>query len=77
MELNSGDSDRIFSKLDAIGKSMAVLEMQMPAASIRLEDHEQRLRSMEARLWTSVGALVLLAFAVPLVINFLLNNPTA
>jgi len=74
MDLSSDDSIRIFNKLDAIGKSMAVLEMQMPATTIRLEDHEQRLRSMEVRLWMSVGALVLLAFAVPLVINWMLTT---
>lgn len=73
------DTDRIFAKLDEIGKAVtstqvdvAVLSSQMPVANSRLDEFALRIRSLENRLWSAVGALGLLAFAIPIALKFLL-----
>lgn len=67
--MTESETRRIFEKLDAIGTDVAVVKSQMPGVQQRAEDHEQRIRSLEARLWAAVGVVTLLTFAIPIALN--------
>lgn len=62
---------RIFEKLDKISEDVAVVKSQMGDMKPRLDEHDRRLRSIDTRLWAGVGAVTLLAFAIPIVLNSL------
>lgn len=71
-------TDRVLDKLDELsdaqsrqGEDVAVIKSSLPGLSTQLLDHERRLRSLEARLWYALGALALIAFALPVVIKLL------
>lgn len=76
--MTDSDARAIFDKLDSINAGLsdvaakvAVLTSQMPDVRGRAEDHERRIRAMEARMWAMGGVLAFLVFAVPLAINLI------
>lgn len=70
--MTESETARIFEKLDAISTDVAVVKSQMPEVRQRAEDHESRIRSLEARLWAAVGVVTLLTFAIPIALNVFL-----
>lgn len=61
---------RIYDKLDEIGQDVAVVKSQLPPLGSRLDDHEKRLRSLEARVWYAFGAVAVVALVAPLVVQW-------
>ena len=65
------NEQRILDKLDQIGAGVTVLQTQMPAAQKRSDDHEERLRALEFRVWVAFGVVLVLSFAVPIAMSFI------
>ncbi len=71
MTMSEEAEARIFEKLETIGTDVAVIKSQLNPLVAQLADHEKRLRSIEARVWSAVGVLGLLTFAIPIVFRVL------
>jgi hypothetical protein len=67
-------NEAILQKLGEIGEDLAVVKSKLPDMAAQSQDHEKRIRSLEARLWYATGVLGLLAIAIPLVVEWLVHQ---
>lgn len=64
-------NDRVLDKLEEISSDLAVVKSKLPDMAASLNDHEKRIRSMEARLWYATGVVGFIAIAAPVVSKWL------